>query len=66
VLVPSQVRSFGLHSAIVSLLREYGRPVSVDFLASRLDRKPEEILPYIETLHEQEAIRLDDGMVSLA
>ena len=66
MLVPSQVRPFGMHTAIVGLLREYRRSVSIDFLAYRLDRRPEEILPYLKTLEEQAAIRLDDGMVSLA
>lgn len=51
---------------IVVLLKKYGVPVPIDFVASSLGRTTPEILKYVETLEKAGVIKRDGESLKLA
>lgn len=51
---------------IVVLLKKYGVPVPIDFVASLLGRTTPEILKYVETLEKAGVIKRDGESLKLA
>jgi predicted transcriptional regulator len=58
--------SLGIYTSIVSALRQYARPLPLDFLAHLISRQPEELHEPLRRLRDEGVVTVENSAVALA